>query len=486
MAKFNSKTKVKSTKTTNLAGGKAYKQTNKLELASILLTSFVEDTFYQKAKDTTNRLADLIKNIEDKKFAAKASIYARDKFGMRSITHVSAGEVVKNVKGEEWTKNFLDKVVVRPDDMTEILSYYISNFGKPLPNSLKKGLAKAFNKFDEYSLGKYQGKGNDISLIDVVNLVHPKPTEKNANALKKLIKDELRMTDTWENKLSEAGQIAKTEEEKAELKKDAWKELISTKKIGQLALLRNLRNILQQAPETINDVIALLTDEVRVKKSRIFPFQYSTAFHEIFQSLKNDANVRIILQGISKALDISMDNVPKFKGNTLVAIDDSGSMGNMTDNKSAFHIGAIFAAILAKSNNADLMRFSNDAFYVPYDLNMNTLTILDELNKVRTGNNTNFHTPFVRADKAYDRIIILSDLQGWGSYSVPAAFNEYKKKFNCNPHIYSFDLRGYGTLQLPENQVYCLAGVSDKIFDIMSMLETDKNALINDIEKIEL
>jgi hypothetical protein len=38
----------------------------------------------------------------------------------------------------------------------------------------------------------------------------------------------------------------------------------------------------------------------------------------------------------------------------------------------------------------------------------------------------------------------------------------------------------------PEKNVYCLAGFSEKVFDIIKLLETDKDALINEIEKIEL
>ena len=78
-------------------------------------------------------------------------------------------------------------------------------------------------------------------------------------------------------------------------------------------------------------------------------------------------------------------------------------------------------------------------------------------------------------------------MQGWiGRYSPVKAFNEYKKEFDCNPYIYSWDLQGYGTLQFPENNIFCLSGFSDKVFDIMDLLESDKNALLNEINSIEL
>jgi len=175
MSRFATQAKAQ-TKTTNLAGGKAYSQTPELELVSILLTSFAQDQFYRKADDTFEQLKNIIAKC-DNKFVAQAAIYARTKFGMRSITHVAASELAKHIGGEKWAKDFYTAVVFRPDDMSEILAYHLSKNGKET-NAMKKGLAKAFDKFDKYALAKYRGDGKDFKLIDVVNLVHPKPTEK--------------------------------------------------------------------------------------------------------------------------------------------------------------------------------------------------------------------------------------------------------------------------------------------------------------------
>ena len=67
--------------------------------------------------------------------------------------------------------------------MLEILAYFESKGGKHLPNAMKKGLAKAFDRFDSYQLAKYRGENRAYKLIDVVNLVHPKPTERNERAM---------------------------------------------------------------------------------------------------------------------------------------------------------------------------------------------------------------------------------------------------------------------------------------------------------------
>ena len=480
MSKFNLTLKEPKTLTTNLAGGHAYTQSHELELISIFLTSFVSDQFYRSSNDTLDRIKQLLGKV-DPKFAAKAAIFARDKFGMRSITHALAGELTSRVSGQEWSKDFYDKVVVRVDDMTEIMSYYLDNKTdkiKPkFPNSLKKGFASAFNRFDSYQLAKYKSENKEVKLIDIVNLVHPIPTPSNKEALSKLVLGDLKSTDTWESKLSKAGQDASNSEELSQLKSDAWGELLTTKKIGYFALLRNLRNIINQSPQFVGLACDMLVDENLIKSSRILPFRFSTAYEEI-SKLGSSSDVRMVMTALHQALDISAINVPKFDGDTLVVLDVSGSMSGRPS-----EIASLFGAMLAKSNNCDVMTFATSASYKAYNPMDSILTIRNGFRFA--GGGTNFKDIFLKANKKYDNIIILSDLQGWIGNTTPASeFNLYKKKFNCNPHVFSWDLAGYGSLQLPESQVYCLSGFSEKVFDIIEVLKKDKNHLLNEINSI--
>ncbi len=482
MSKFNATMPKAKTLTENLAGGQAYSQSNELALVSLLLTSFVNDQFYRNSQTTLDELRTLVSKVKDKEFVAKAAIFARDRFGMRSITHALAGELTSQLNGAEWGKKFYDKVVVRVDDMTEILSYYLayktSKDSPKFPNSLKKGFAKAFDKFDGYQLAKYKSENKDVKLVDLVNIVHPVPTVRNSAALEALVKGELKSTETWESKLSKAGQIAESEEDLAQLKADAWDELISTRKIGYFALLRNLRNIITQSPKSVKAACELLVDEKMIKNSRVLPFRFSTAYEEI-SNLGSSKEVRDVLVAINQALDISVCNVPKFDGETLVVMDVSGSMSGKPS-----EIASLFGAILAKVNNCDVMTFSTNAQYKQYNPMDSVLTIRGSFRY--SGGGTNFRSIFEKANKKYDRIIILSDMQGWMGYETPTRqFAEYKKRFGANPFVYSWDLAGYGTLQFPEQNVFALAGFSDKVFDIMKMMELDKKALFNEIKAIQ-
>lgn len=442
----------------------------------MLLTSFANDQAYRSEAESMARLETLVNSISDKKFCAKAAIYARTKFGMRSITHVLASNLAKHVSGQEWAKSFYQKVVDRPDDITEILAHYISKNGKPITNAMKKGLGAAFGDFDEYALAKYRGEGKAVKLVDAVNLLHPKGPQA---ALKKLVAGKLKNKKTWEAKLTKAGQKAETEEEKEELKADAWESLIKTRQLGYFALLRNLRNIIEQAPDVLEDALEMLVDPKLIKNSKVLPFRFLTAYQELQKVSGN--GVSKTLRALSEAIDISCENVPEYGGRTCVVLDTSGSMEGQP-----IQIGALFAAVLAKASDADVMTFSNDAQYRAINPADSTLTIAQNLGRLAAGG-TNFHAIFEEAKEAYDRIIILSDMQGWiGGHAPTATFTKYKKRTGADPMIFSFDLQGYGTLQFPERNVFCLAGFSEKTLELLEKLEVDRNALIKEIEAIKL
>jgi hypothetical protein len=473
--------------TTNLAGGKAFKQSAQYQLAFLMLTSFVENQFYRTAGDTLLQLRNLISQV-DPKFAAKAAIYARTQAGMRSISHASAAEIVKIVKGEKWTKHFLDKVIYRVDDAAEILAAYIHLHKKPIPNSLKKGLALGLGKFDRYQLAKYKGETDAVKLVDLFNLVHPKPSAQNAEAYKDLMEGKLASTDTWESELSAAGQTGKN-------KGEVWAELVTNKKLGYFALLRNMRNILQNcSPEILEIACAQLVDEKSIKRSLVLPFRYMVAIKEM--SSLQESGVRKVIAALDKAAEIALCNVPKFEGNTLVALDCSGSMGSLSwavargkgkDGRSPAEIGALFGAVLTKTNDADFLLFDDRASYHNINLGDTLSTITKTIAAGCRGGGTDFNCIFKPLTKKYDRIIILSDMQAWIGHNTPqAAFGEYCKTYKASPKVYCFDLAGYGSMQFPAEGIYQLAGFSDKTMDLMQALEKDPSAILTAINAVEL
>ena len=302
MAKYNAKRKTTPEVVVNKQGGQSVAYDPKTELVAILATG-IENKYYEKEGEREKRLTEVIEKVakKDKLFAAKALIYARTVMGQRTVTHLGAVALAKNLSGDKIGTRFFSKrsrknnsggIIFRLDDMLEIASCYMAkNPGKPLSNAIKKGFKAALEEADTYELAKYQASNRDISLVDIVNLVHPKPSKEMASTFAKLMKGELKQFNTVEDKNTKAGQevaaqvkegrISKKDAEKllAEVKEENYAELIETRKIGYLALLRNLRNILKTGAKAdlVKKASDLLTDEKMVRKSLVFPHQIDLA-----------------------------------------------------------------------------------------------------------------------------------------------------------------------------------------------------------------
>lgn len=480
--------------TTNLAGGVAYTLKEKTELVTILLTSFVNDQFYRSADDTQKRVAELVSKVADKKFIAKAAIYARNEFGMRSISHVVAGELAKSaaIKGETWTKEFFNQVVRRLDDMMEIVSYTWKDKKTPLPNALKKGFRQAFTRFDGYQLSKYQANNGGIKLVDLVNLVHPVPTARNKDALDALVNGKLKNLTTSQTALTDIGQKETSEADKQALRAGFWKASVTKRSIGYIDLVRSLTKIVNEAPDAIDATVEMLTDKELVKNSKIMPFQLLTAI-KMVQANASGIEGRKVVRALNDALNLSCDNVPLFSGKTVVVVDVSGSMNTPVSAKSSLNgmtcreAATLMATLLAKKNDADFMVFADRAGYAKVNTLDSVSTIVDGIqsgrNMPNVGGGTNFHSIWQSLDKKYDRIVILSDMQGWVGGSANTSFGQYVKRTGATPFVYSYDLTGYGTVQLPEEKVFVMAGLSDRAFDVMKLLEQDKEALVKTIEQ---
>jgi 60 kDa SS-A/Ro ribonucleoprotein len=483
MSRFNKSTPTPSTQTVNKAGGVGYTETPELALVSLLLTSFAQDQFYRTADQTFAELKDLLSKV-DPKFAAQALLYARRTFGMRSITHVGASELSRSISGQPWAKSFFDLIVFRPDDMTEIAAYHLAQNYK-LTNAMRKGFAAALNRFDGYQLAKYKGEGKKLPLKYVLNRAHPHPIDEvQSGAYHLLSRGELKNSGTWEAELSAAGGDSKK-------KAAAWSELLANKKLGYLALVRNLRNIIQDAPEAVATVCSTLINIQLIQKAKVLPFQYNTAYEEVMK-LPSSKEVRTVLASLQKAFDQAMINVPVWDGETLVVLDVSGSM-SQGDAKPA-KIGAQFATMLARANNADLMTFDTAARYITYNPGSSAQDIINRMPFV--GGGTDF-TAILSAmnNKHYDRIVILSDMQGWAESNgwlngekdaFRTRFNAYRQRHAKPVRLYSFDLAGYGSLKVPERNTFVLAGFSEKIFDVMKALEEDPQALVNTVKQVAL
>lgn len=521
MAKYNKKTVATVTPTvTNHEGGTGFKLEPKLELVA-LLSSGIENTFYEKEGDRETRLRTLIESIAktDPTFVAKALVYARTEMGQRTVTHLGAVNLAKFLSGNDLGKRFFSKrdrkaetggIVFRLDDMLEIAACYTAkNPGKSLSNALKKGFKLALESADAYELAKYQAKNRDISLVDIVNLVHPKPSDKMKPYFEKLMKGELKQFNTVEDKNTKSGQevaakvksgeltAKEAKEELKEAKEENYAELIKNRKIGYLALLRNLRNILKTSSNKalINDAADLLTDEKLIRQSLVFPHQIDLAL-EVMLSEFSVSEMNTFANALNKAYDLAIPNLSELGmyGRTAVVWDTSASMTSYTisngkGNKyksTPADKAALIGATLAKGVGADLYHFASTC----EEIKFNPSDSVNTIKKVglgltgRVGHGTDFGSIFSTLKGKYDRVFIISDMQGADSLGRNSSYSSYVSKHG-QPHIYNIDIVGYGTTMIkPGSKVYSLFGYSNETYELCKKVEVDPKVLLKAIEAI--
>lgn len=218
MAKFN---KTATNKTVNKDGHVAYKMTDKSKLVTQVLCSFMNEQKYYG--DNSKEIIETAKRVAaaDPQFLSNLAVFARREFNMRSVAHVLTAILANVPEGKPYVRSTVKGVSLRGDDVTEIMSFYLATFGKPVPNSLKKGIADVMNGFDAYTLAKYKGDGHAVKMRDLLCLCRPKPQTKEQEELFKLcLEGNLEIPETWETELSANNGLSK--KEKWEKVIDMW------------------------------------------------------------------------------------------------------------------------------------------------------------------------------------------------------------------------------------------------------------------------
>lgn len=497
--KFNFAFKSKAKETVNYEGAKAFVLTPQLELYTAVATAGLSDQFYEKQSDKLIRLRELIAK-NDPAFVAKLAIYAREQMYLRSIPLVLAVELAKSQSGNAVVGQLTNRVVQRADEITELLAYYaianerndVKKLNK-LSKQLQKGLAAAFNKFDEYQFAKYN-RDAAVKMKDALFLVHPKAKDEAQQVLfDKIAKDELQVPYTWETELSALGQL---KYDSAELKKAAvkakWEELIESGKVGYMAMLRNLRNILEAevSKEALKKVCAYIANEKAVANSKQLPFRFLSAYREL--KGMNNGRVGLLLDALEQAVLYSAKNIAGFDDDTkvVIAADVSGSMRKPVSAKSKvllYDIGLMLAMLLKNRCENAITGMFGDTWKMITVPNKNILANVQEFyrREGEVGYSTNGYLvveDLLRKNKVVDKVMLFTDCQLWNSNNngenIANMWKQYKKIAPA-AKLYLFDLAGYGNtpLNVQRDDVYLIAGWSDKIFNVLSAIEDGNDAV---------
>lgn len=367
---------------------------------SVLACLLWEDTFYEDGQSVVDRIVEFAGKVKPEVVAALA-IEARKQQHLRHAPLMLLKALIRHGNGS-MVADAIEATISRADEIPELVSlYWDGKNRKMLPRQMKKGLARAFSKFDEYALAKYN-RDAAVKLRDVLFLCHAKPKDDEQAALwKRLIDGNLVTPDTWEVQLSGGAD-----------KKETFERLIKEGKLGYFALLRNLRNMLQAGCDLDLVKQAILARGHGADK--VLPFRFTAAARHAPQ----------LEAEIDTALQERIKQMPLLNGKTIVLVDVSGSMTSGLSGKSDM-TAMDAAATLASIINGDLrvFTFSNECIEIPARRGM---AGVDAVIKSQQHGGTNLGSALTKVLKEpHDRLIVITDEQSHDRVGDPVVPNSY-------------------------------------------------------------
>lgn len=366
-----------------------------------------ESEFYESGESIADRIKNLISQVEPLKVAQMA-IEARTAMKLRHVPLLIAREMARLPKHKGYVSYVLTNVIQRADELSEFLAIYWKEKRQPFSAQVKKGLAQAFTKFDEFQLAKYN-RDNAVKLRDVLFLCHAKPKDKGQEETwKKLIDGTLATPDTWEVELS-----------KSTDKKESWERLLREKKLGALALLRNLRSMREANTnqELVQDAI------LEIKTERVLPFRFIAA-------ARHAPDLEPMLES---AMFKCLADMPKLEGKTTILVDVSGSMNNKLSGKSDLTCldAACGLAMLLREvcDKISVATFSTNLVVVPP---RRGFALRDVIITSQPHSSTELRGAIDRFATDFDRMIVITDEQS--SDGLPQA--RWTKNYMINVASY--------------------------------------------------
>ncbi len=364
---------------------------------SVLACLLWESQFYEDGVEIAGRIAELVPKVAAETVAALA-VEGRERMKLRHAPLLLVREMARHKTHRALVSETLARIIQRADELAEFVAIYWKDGRVPLSGQVKKGLAAAFPKFDEYQLAKYD-RGGPIKLRDVLFLCHAKPRDQaQADVWKKLVSGSLTTPDTWEVALSSGAD-----------KREAWERLLREQKLGALALLRNLRNMREVG---VNEPL-VLSALGSMSAVRVLPFRFLAAARYAPQWE----------EALEQTMLMCVAETEKLPGKTIVLVDVSGSMtaplsrrSEMQRTDAAYGLAVLLREIAEK---VAVYSFSDNLVEVPARRGFALRDAIDASQRHNSTQLGNAVEKLNRNEKC-DRLIVITDEQAHDKVPAPS------------------------------------------------------------------
>jgi hypothetical protein len=455
----------------------------------------------------------------DSEFVAKAMIYTRMTGNLRTISHHLAVLLAEHSgrMDSRYTKAraAIRKSINRVDDMTAIKSIWdrrhpddfrmkqmgdMRKYSMMMPNPMRKAFADIMSggRFDEYQYKKYMNGTDGVTVKDLVLACRPNPASLSDPTLfKRILDGKVGPIDTMQTMLSSGDGAG-----------DAMGALLSSGKLGIMAALKNIRNALENglSDDHLDLWCKLVSDRDAIMRGKVLPFRLFDAWDSIRGLAINGYKLDRVRNALNAGLSLSATNIELTGPDEKVAIilDESGSMRMAKiGNRWVFDVAAIITGCLLSGLNR-----ANVQFYT-FSTKCTNRTTLANLPPIQFasviqcgGGGTNVAAPFqemIRTGTKVDKVIILTDLQlypnnkmedyaGINRENLYKYYDQYADAVGGQPKILFWNLRAYpgGTPMAISDNVMEVVGFSENMFELIPKLWRDKDAIVHEIERVEI
>ena len=473
----------------------AYERPLEEQYLQTLLTNTLGNTYYatkdELLQESVRIHADMLKT--DAEFAAKAMTFARNEGFMR-LQPIYGLAQLSRVNPSLFARTF-PHVIKIPSDLSDFLTILRGQGRGEGGRAVKRQVAKFLNEVSEYWALKYNGRGRGYSIGDMIATSHAKAKDERQNQLfRYAMGKETSLDNLPQLAAFEALKHAKTDEGRIRCiqqgrlpyevvtgaikpTRDVWNALLE--QLPTFALLRNL-NTLDRADVLDTQKLYIeqrLTDIDALRKSKILPFRFLTAYNTIQKSWLRDV--------LRQSVELTFNNLPTLEGKTAVFLDISGSM-----NGEYLRIGSVFALALFKKTNGDSLFWLFDE-YVHDPKPSRVDSILTQAEKIHTIGGTDTGAPvrqLLQHRQVFDTIIIITDEQQNTGSAFYRELQTYRNKRNKLAKAFVIDVAPYNSAMVPpvDKQTHYIYGWSDTVLSYIAYAQQDLGDMVSRVRATTL
>lgn len=473
--------------TLNAAGAPAYAFGPREALAQLVMTGTLHGTFYTSAQHQFAQVMNLALEVEPT-YLAKLALYAR------AEGRKDTAALLVAVLGE-LEADLCEQVFQRVIDNGRMLRNYVqilrSNvLGRRSLGSRPKRLVREWISSRSPMALFRASVGAKPSLADVIRMVHPKPQDDERRALYgyligrqvdvTLLPDAIRHFEAF--KAGEANEVPDVPFlflTALDLDAQAWRD-IATRATWQQTRM-NLNTFERHGVFRDRRVLKLVTrrlkDRDEIRRAKAMPFELMAAWLHASPTLP-----RCLRRALEQAMEIAIENVPRFPGRVAVLPDVSGSMhwpmtgdrGGGTSKMRALDVAALLGAAIQRRNSSSfIVPFHHQVEPVEFSRRASVTKTAERLASLPTGG-TDCAAPLrhmLANDMQADLVILVSDNQSWLGDGPQSGMQKAWKKYRArNPEakLICLDIQPYPNTQVRDQKdVLNVGGFSDATFQVI-------------------